>query len=653
MSGKIRILPETLTHRIAAGEVIERPASIVKELVENALDAGATEIFVELEKGGTQSIRVTDNGEGMAPEDVPLAFSRHATSKITEFDDLYSVRSFGFRGEALPSIASIARVEIATRPAEQPFGTRLVIDAGELVEQTEAGCPVGTSIFVSNIFAPVPVRRKFLKGDMTEQGYCLDWITRLALARPDIRIRVAANGKTTLAIPAARDLSERIALTMGGDFRSQLAEVSAEKNGASVYGFISLPEFTRSNGTQMYIFVNGRFVKDAFLNHAVMTAYRRIIEPRRYPMAVIFVDVPAGEADVNVHPTKMEVRFRNPREMYGLIVETLSGAIGVGFAEGQSKTAAYSRPAESDRESYAVRVEEALKRYHIASGPQKLSFGAPVERPFGTSLSSFDSSLQAPGSLPGVRGAMPASENVHAFLDSSPDSLSDSSPKGAAELWTLSFAFPAESYSGEAAGEIPAEGYFSSLVYLGQVEGTYLLFAGDEGLVIIDQHAAHERVLFETMRRQAEAGQGPGAGQRLLLPEVMSLPPKELSFLLQSIPILADLGMEIEPFGGDAIVVKTVPAFFADADVRGLIADMLAECGGVDKNIPLAERRDKIFASLSCRAAVKGNQRLTAAEVESLCRELDRFPGIATCPHGRPLKIAFSRYALEKLFKRR
>ncbi len=631
MSGKIRILPETLTHRIAAGEVIERPASIVKELVENALDAGATELFVELEKGGTQSIRVTDNGEGMAPEDVPLAFSRHATSKITEFDDLYSVRSFGFRGEALPSIASIARVEINTRPAEKPFGTRLVIDAGELKEQTEAGCPVGTSIVVSGIFAPVPVRRKFLKGDMTEQGYCLDWITRLALARPDIRIRVATNGKTTLTIPAARDLSERIALTMGSDFRGQLVEASAEKNGASVYGFVSLPEFTRSNGTQMYIFVNGRFVKDAFLNHAVMTAYRRIIEPRRYPMAVIFIDVPAGEADVNVHPTKMEVRFRNPREMYGLIVETLNGVIGVGFAEGPSKTAAYSRPVESASESYAVRVEEALKRYHIASGPQKLY---------------FDSSPQAGGALPGGRAVMPASENVHAFSDSAPGIRSDSVRKGAPD-------FPAESDSVEAAGEVPAEGYFSCLVYLGQVEGTYLLFAGDEGLVIIDQHAAHERVLFETMRRQAEAKQGPGEGQRLLLPEVMSLPPKELSFLLQSVPTLADLGMEIEPFGGDAIIVKTVPAFFADADVRGLITDMLAECGGIDKNIPLLERRDKIFASLSCRAAVKGNQRLTAAEVESLCRKLDCFPGIATCPHGRPLKIAFSRYALEKLFKRR
>jgi len=623
LSNKIIILPETLTHRIAAGEVIERPASIVKELVENALDAGATELSVELEKGGTQAIRVTDNGEGIGPDDVLLAFSRHATSKITKFDDLYSVRSFGFRGEALPSIASIARVEINTRRAERSFGTRLVIDAGDLQEQSETGCPVGTSILVSSIFEPVPVRRKFLKGDMTEQGYCLDWITRLALARPEIRIRVATGGKTTLNIPAARDLSERIALTMGQDFRGQLVAASGEKNGASLHGFVSRPEFTRSNSTQIYTYVNGRFVKDSFLSHAVMTAYRRIIEPRRYPLAVIFIDVPVGEVDVNVHPTKMEVRFRSPREIYSLVVEALGNAIGVGFADGGGGSPTYNRGAdnagESSRDSYNTRVEEALKRYRISSGPQKLFFGSPGNRGPAPS-SSLPESYATP---PAINGPARSSE--------------DDSPEGAVM----------------GNNDAEAEHYFASLLYLGQVEGTYLVFAGEEGLVIIDQHAAHERVLFEKMRRQAEEAKERGAGQRLLLPEVISLPPRELSFLVESIPILADVGMEIEPFGGDSVVVKSVPAFFADADVRTMITDLLSECGGVDKNIPLLERRDRIFASLSCRGAIKANQRVNAAEVESLCRELDRFPGIATCPHGRPLKVSLSKFALEKLFKRR
>ncbi|MBW6486353.1 MAG: DNA mismatch repair endonuclease MutL [Syntrophobacterales bacterium] len=646
MSNKIIILPETLTHRIAAGEVIERPASIVKELVENSLDAGATELAVELEKGGTQSIRVTDNGEGMGPDDILLAFSRHATSKITQFDDLYSVRSFGFRGEALPSIASIARVEITSRPAERPFGARLVIEEGELKEQSEAGCPVGTSILVTSIFEPIPVRKKFLKGDMTEQGYCLDWITRLALARPDIRIQMSANGKTKLNIPAARDLSERIALTMGADFREQLVETSQEKNGASVYGFVSRPEFTRSNATQMYIYVNGRFVKDSFLSHAVMTAYRRLIEPRRYPLAVIFVDVPAGEVDVNVHPTKMEVRFRNPREIYGLIVETLGEAIGVGFAE-KGGSAAYNRTdnrtAVVAPGSYNDRVEEALKRYRISSGTQKLYFGGQP------GLSS-----ETPSFFP-ERQTHPAVDDERApAMSERPAALSELSkmPAGLMGINDSTPEQPRENVPDEGDAAV-GEHYFTNLLYLGQVEGTYLVFAGEEGLVIIDQHAAHERVLFEKMRRQAEAAKERGAGQRLLLPEVISLPPRELSLLVEAIPILADVGMEIEPFGGDSVVVKSVPAFFADSDVRTMIADLLSECGGVDKNIPLLERRDRIFSSLSCRGAIKANQRMSAAEAESLCRELDRFPGIATCPHGRPLKIAFSKYALEKLFKRR
>ena len=256
LPGKIIILPETLTHRIAAGEVVERPASIVKELLENALDAGATEISVELEKGGCQAIRVTDNGEGMDPEDVPLSFARHATSKMAVFEDLYRIRSFGFRGEALPSIASISRVEMVSRRAASPVGTRIIIEGGEVKELSDAGCQAGTSIRVSRIFEPVPVRRKFLKSDMTEQGYCLDWITRLALAQPGIRLRISAGGRTLMNVPAAKDLSERISLTLGQEFRGQLSPAEGERDGATLNGFVSRPEFTRSSSAQIYLYVN-------------------------------------------------------------------------------------------------------------------------------------------------------------------------------------------------------------------------------------------------------------------------------------------------------------------------------------------------------------------------------------------------------------
>ena len=608
MPGKIIILSENLAHRIAAGEVIERPASIVKELLENSLDAGATEISVELVKGGTQGIRVTDNGEGIDPEDVPLAFSRHATSKITQFDDLYRVHSFGFRGEALPSIASISHMEITTRRAKNNFGTKAVFETGDLKECMDTGCPAGTSILVSNIFEPVPVRRKFLKSDMVEQGYCLDWITRLALARPEVRLHVSTGGRTVLNIPAAKDLSERIALTIGKDFRGQLVLTSGEKNGSSLYGFVSRPEFTRSNAAQIYIYVNGRFVKDYFLNHAVMTAYRRMIEPRRYPMVVLFLMVPTEDVDVNVHPTKMEVRFRSPREIYGLVVEALSTAIGVKFADGQEGPVPY----ENIKSAYRSRVEEALKRYHISSGPGKLFF-----KPIGKFKEE----------QPSARGDFSLS-----FLPASVSSETGEDHKSEQEF-------------------VHAGSTFMNLRYLGQVAGTYLVFEGEDGLTVIDQHAAHERVLFERLRRQANEEKG--KGQRLLLPEVISLPPRELSFLLEAIPILADVGMEVEPFGSDSAVVKSTPSMIAETDARSLIADLLNECLEPGRDLPLIEKKDKIFASLACRAAIKANQTLSVAEVESLCRDLDSFPGIATCPHGRPIKVSFSKPELEKMFKRR
>jgi DNA mismatch repair protein MutL len=610
MSGKIIILPETLTHRIAAGEVIERPASIVKELLENSLDAGATEISVELVRGGTQSVRVTDNGEGIDPADVPLAFSRHATSKITQFDDLYRVHSFGFRGEALPSIASISHMEITTRRAEHDFGTKAVFETGEMKECIDTGCPAGTSVLVSNIFEPVPVRRKFLKSDMVEQGYCLDWITRLALARPEVRLRVSTGGRTALNIPVARDLSERIALTMGQDFRGQLILTSGEKNGSSLYGFVSRPEFTRSNAAQTYIYVNGRFVKDYFLNHAVMTAYRRIIEPRRYPMVVMFLTVPTADVDVNVHPTKMEVRFRSPREIYGLIVEALAAVIGVKFADRQEGPVKY----ENINAAYGSRVEDALKRYHISSGAGKLFFKPIVK------FKEEQSSTQGDFSS--------------SFLPTSVSSENDEDDK-----------------SGP--GFVHAGSYFMSLRYLGQVAGTYLVFEGEDGLAVIDQHAAHERVLFERLRRQANEEKERGKGQRLLLPEVISLPPRELSFLFEAIPILADVGMEVEPFGRDSAVVKSMPSMISDTDARSLIADLLNECLQPGRDLPLIEKKDKIFASLACRAAIKATHTLNVAEVESLCRDLDSFPGISTCPHGRPIKVSFSKLELEKMFKRR
>ncbi|MCL5807595.1 MAG: DNA mismatch repair endonuclease MutL [Deltaproteobacteria bacterium] len=595
MSGRIVILPETLTNCIAAGEVVERPASIVKELLENALDAGATEITVDLEKGGS-SIRVIDNGEGIAREDVPLAFARYATSKIGSFEDIYRVRSFGFRGEALPSIASISRVEMATRQTSSPAGTRAVVEAGEMKEISDAGCPVGTSIQVSRIFEPVPVRRKFLKSDMTEQGYCMDVITRLSLMHPAVKIRVSVGGRPVMNIPAVPDLSERIALTLGQDFRGQLIPVAGEREGVRLKGFISRPEFTRSGATQMYLYVNRRFVKDYLLNHAVMTAYRRLIEARRYPAVVLGLEIAPGDVDVNVHPAKMEVRFRNPRGIYALIADTLSNAIGVGLIPGAAEAAGVTGVGPS---GYASRVEEALKRYRVSSGSEKLFFG-------GLSIIK----REAPVNPPAV----------------SREEIGKSEPS----------AKPC---------------CFSDLLYIGQTAGTYLIFTGEEGVVLIDQHAAHERVLFEKLRKQAQEEKP--VGQRLLLPEVVSLPPRDIAFLIEAAPVLGEAGMEVESFGGDSIVIKAIPAFLSHTEARMLLLDLLSECAEMDRGLPLQEKREKIFTALACRGAVKANRNMSGPEVAGLCRELDAIPHAATCPHGRPLAVSIPVTELEKMFRRR
>ncbi|MDP1989482.1 MAG: DNA mismatch repair endonuclease MutL [Syntrophales bacterium] len=594
MSGRIVILPETLTNCIAAGEVVERPASIVKELLENALDAGATEVAVDLEKGGS-SIRVTDNGEGIAREDVPLAFARYATSKIGSFEDIYRVLSFGVRGEAVPSIASISRVEMTTRQASSPAGTRAIVEGGEVKEISDIGCPVGTSILVSRIFEPVPVRRKFLKSGLTEQGYCMDVITRLALMQPAVKIRVSVGGRPVLNIPAVPDLSERIALTLGQDLHGQLIPASGENEGVRLQGFVSRPEFTRSGATQMYLYVNRRFVKDYLLNHAVMTAYRRLIEARRYPAVVLGLEVAPGDVDVNVHPAKMEVRFRNPRGIYALIVESLSRAIGAGLTPAAGAAASSGAGVSG----YASRVEDALKRYRVSSGPEKLFFGGPA-------TVKKDASANPPP---------PSREEIK-----------ESEPS-------------ADQYC------------FSDLAYIGQTAGTYLIFTGEEGMVLVDQHAAHERVLFEKLRRQAQGEKA--VGQRLLLPEVVSLPPRDIAFLTEAAPILEEAGMEVEPFGGDSVVIKAIPAFLSHAEARTLLLDLLTDCAETDCGLPLREKREKIFTALACRGAVKANRNMTGPEVAGLCRELDAVTHAATCPHGRPLAVSIPVTELEKMFKRR
>jgi DNA mismatch repair protein MutL len=606
VAGKIVVLPESLSSKIAAGEVVERPASILKELLENAFDAGAKDVTVELERGGCGSIKVVDNGEGIEDIDVPRAFERFATSKIYQFDDIYKVRSYGFRGEALPSIAAISRVEMVTRRQSSIAGTRVIVEAGQVTTIAEAGCPVGTSVLVSHIFDPVPVRKKFLKSEMTEQGYCMDVITRMALSRPEVAIRAAAHRKELLNIPATRDISERVSLVLGTDYADHMIPVKGTRESVILAGFASKPEYSRSNTKQMYFFVNRRFVRDYLLNHAVMTAYRRLIEAKRYPAVVIFVDLPPEDVDVNVHPAKMEVRFRNPRVIYDIVVETLAAALA-NIAPLLLKEGERTMP-----EGYGERVREALKRYTISSGSGKLFFDKGIG----------DSARTG-------KAINKVQENDAVRLENLPEER------------------------GEELGPAGRVLNFTDLEYIGQIAGTYLVFSSSAGLTLVDQHAAHERVLFEKLKKGSPVPGEKIISQQLLIPEIVSLSHGEYAVLAEYIKILEDSGIEVEHFGEKTVIVKSLPALLSHIEPKKLFFEIIEEFSKTEKPQGLEARREKVFALLACKGAVKANQILTESEVAMLCKDLDTTSFSSTCPHGRPVFISFGLGDMERMFKRK
>ncbi len=653
---KIHLLPPELTHKIAAGEVIERPASILKELLENSLDAGATVLQIELVKGGCASLRVADNGAGMAPADVPLAFQRHATSKLTEFDDLYRLRTFGFRGEALPSIAAVARVELTTREPEALAGTMIVMENGRTEVLRETGCPAGTAISVSRIFENVPVRKKFLKSEATEQGACLEAVTRLALAHPGVKIRVLNNGRPLWDLPATAEGGERIAMVLGKEVGAGLLKVTGVREELSLAGWISRPEVTRANGQGIYCFVNGRYIRDALVNHAVLTACRNLIPSRRYPVAVLFLTVPAGDVDVNVHPAKLEVRFRNPRAIYGLVVESLLAALAV------VAPVTTGLPATPDAPAYQTRMEEALKRYTLFGGTKKTSYRPGASTPHRSGLL-----FGTPG---GARHRSEGETNIYSPIAagsgedqpapaSSPQSETATENKALADKAAASTKLenfvphpgaPGTDRHSPPAMPSPEAMSFARMTFLGQTGGTYLVFSHENSLVLVDQHAAHERILYEELRRGA--GKGSMAVQPLLLPEVVALSPGHYGLLMEHRDLLREAGLEVEPFGGHTVAVRSLPALLGQLNPRQLLEEFLEQLTEEGAAGSWPERRERVLISLACRGAVKAGQPLTEGEVARLCRDLDRLPFAGTCPHGRPVWIVLTAKQLAGMFKR-
>lgn len=596
MRRPIVVMDEELSSKIAAGEVVERPASIVKELVENSLDAGATDILVEIENGGKQSIRVTDNGEGMDRADALLAFERYATSKIRTFDDMFTIHSFGFRGEALPSIASVTKCEILTRTRESPSGTRILLEGGVVTEVIDAGCPVGTSLHVKDIFYSTPARKKFLKKDSTEQAHCIDAIVRMALAHPHVRMRLITPKREILNVPGTHKRNERISIILDVDLTKNFIPVEIHEGNIRIEGFASKPVFTRSNTKGIFCYVNGRFVRDSLLNNAIMTPYRRVIEAKRYPSAVIFITVPPGDVDINVHPTKMEVRFSNPWSIHSVLVKAITSSLAdVALMSDMSQFYPSGR-AETSLPEYRQRVQESLKRYTVMSEIK-------------TSVSGYRHGIQR---------------------DDERDRIQD--------------LFIADTKTGQAAT-------FSSLRYLDQIAGTYLLFSAPDGAILVDQHAAHERVLFEQLKSTCrEMG---GERQTLLIPEIISLTPADYIVLKDHLAFLDDIGFEIEGYSGNTLIIKSVPTILSDADLKGIIPAIIEEVEKTGKSSGIQEVRDKILTRVACQCAVKAHHKLTEAEVEGLCRDLDSIPFASTCPHGRPIFIKFDVRDLEKMFRRK
>jgi len=606
----IRLLPDTLVDQIAAGEVVERPASVVKELVENALDAGARRLRIELRDGGARQIVVADDGWGMSPDEARLALQRHATSKLASADDLQRIASFGFRGEALPAIASVSRLRLLTRPRGAATGFEIRLDAGQIVAEREAGAPEGTRIEVADLFAAVPARRKFLKSAVTEWGHVVDWLARAALARPDVHFDLQRDDRPALSWPATDDPLDRVAAVLSEDEAAAMVAVRGGVGRVAVRGFASRPDWHRASADGIQLFVNGRPVRDRLLRHAVLDAYRDVLPRGRFPSVVLFVDLPLEAVDVNVHPAKWEVRFAEPRDAHQAVSRALRDALATRSWLGAAPGAA----SEGDASWVPGRATHGDEGW--------VQGGAAPDRVAETPTGASDWVFARPG------------RDAQAAL------------------------LPLDGGRAEgAAGEIAPR--FSGCRRLGQLLATYLVLETKDGLVLVDQHAAHERVLYERLRAGWLAGGVPR--QALLAPLALELEAAACAAVAARSDALLALGFELEPFGEAALLVRALPALLAGRDpgplVRALAdelraADDAADLTGAARTRLLAAL-DHVFATLACHAARTQGERLDEREQEALLAALDEIPWAPTCPHGRPVAVPLSLMEIERRFGRR
>jgi len=601
MSAKVRILPEQLANKIAAGEVVERPASVVKELVENSLDAGATEVVIEIEDGGKRLIRVSDNGCGMSREDALLSLERHATSKISSDDDLFSLHTLGFRGEAIPSIASVCRICLTSREKGNVEGVEIYAEGGKIRDVKACGMPVGTSISVRNLFFNTPARLKFMRSKETESGHTSEIIHRLALSRPEVRFIYSVDSKPVLNLLSG-DMASRTREILGKNLANEMYLLNTGESGISLQGLLGSPSVSRSIASSIYTFINGRYVRDRVVQHALLQAYRNVLERGRYPALVLFINILPEDVDVNVHPTKHEVRFREQSKVHQIIngaIETFLRKTPWLGIQANNSLLKLSQPAHVAQNSSRIEeVRDALLRYSVAEKPLQKSNIASCNEP---SILKNDDVV-------------------------------------------LSFAEPVDP-------EMPrTNGFFSNLQVIGQFRASYILCQDEADLVIIDQHAAHERVVFEELRRSFTTSAL--ESQQLLFPETLELVPNESAVLQEQQPFLGRLGFELEHFGGNTWLLNSLPLSLSGHNYLQALRDLLEEITAIGSSRNLTEKTDDILATIACHSVVRGERHLSREEIQHLFKRMDRTDFSAHCPHGRPVVNRISLRDIEKLFKR-
>lgn len=692
----IRQLPPNLINQIAAGEVIERPASVVKELLENSIDAGATRIEVTVTGGGSELIRISDNGCGMTPEQLPLAVSSHATSKLPTDDALFHVGTLGFRGEALASIGSVSHLTIRTRTANSDSGSELVVRGGVVEPPAPCGAPVGTVIEVKNLFFNTPVRHRFLKTAQTEKGHIVEAFTRLALGNPHIHFVLSHNGKVLHDLPVSTNWRDRIHAFFGAEISQSLIPIQSDDGQISISGHVGDPSVSRGNNRMQYLFLNGRHIRDRALQHALSEAYRGLLMVGRHPVCFLRMEMPAEMIDVNVHPTKLEVRFTDSGRAYSRLLQSLRHQFlstnmtqrvgGTGddpdsHGAGSAAHSAGSPTTSTSPLSGGPPISEIERRQRQSiidwarTGQSNAGVGAlttPAFQPFpdNRNLGAFtDSASSNPVPAPSVSGVndrfLETGQRVMPPVDSSDHAPWDSADSDAdinTDINTgestettrddASAALANASASGASVGGASASGT-PSVSYLGfQVHQRYLVTQDEKGMVVIDQHALHERVLYERVCEKVLEQGRPLESQRLLVPEPVSLTPAERTAALDAKETLAKIGIEIDDFGGETILVQSCPAILGRTSPGEMLHTLLDAVVAAGKQPDAKDLLNHLLSTIACKAAVKAGDRLTSDEITSLLEQKDLYHDTHHCPHGRPTALFFSRDELDRMFGR-